>query len=294
MKSSEREKPYRGRAHDSARAREQKAQGAPRKKIKGLQKASLPASSVRASRKLMKVSIVIPCFNERQLVQTLLRRVVEAPTAPEITAMEILVVDDFSTDGTRALLETIAADPAREIGLKENQSFRLFLKEENGGKGRALRTGFAHATGDFVLVQDADLEYDPEDYPALLSPLVKGYADVVFGSRFIGRERRVLYYHHFLVNKFLTFLSNIFTNLNITDMETCYKVFRSDVLRRIQLVSDRFGFEPEVTAKVAKLKVRVFEVGIRYHGRTYEEGKKIGWKDGIAALWHILRFNLLP
>lgn len=240
----------------------------------------------------MKLSIVIPCYNERALVQTLLQRVTSAPYPSGISAVEILLVDDCSNDGTRDLLRKIAEDPQSMIGLKSNQSFRLFLQEQNGGKGKALRTGFAQVSGDIVLVQDADLEYDPEDYPALLNPLVKNFADVVFGSRFIGLERRVLYFHHFLVNKFLTFLSNLFTNLNITDMETCYKVFRTDVLRRITLTSDRFGFEPEITAKVARLKVRIFEVGIRYHGRTYEEGKKITWKDGAAALWHILRFNI--
>jgi glycosyltransferase involved in cell wall biosynthesis len=240
----------------------------------------------------MKLSIVIPCFNEKATVRTLLKKVTAAEFPAEIDRVEILLVDDCSTDGTRALLEEIRASTA-QIGLKPNQEFRLHLQERNGGKGKALRSGFALATGDIVLVQDADLEYDPEDYPALLKPIVKNYADVVFGSRFIGLERRVLYYNHYLVNRFLTFLSNLFTNLNITDMETCYKIFRSDVLKRITLVSDRFGFEPEVTAKVAKLKVRVFEVGIRYHGRTYEEGKKITWKDGIAAVWHILRFSLL-
>lgn len=239
----------------------------------------------------MKLSVVIPCFNEKATVRTLLLRVTGAAYLPELQHVEIIVVDDFSTDGTRQILESIQKNPS-EIGLKPNQSFRVHLQEKNGGKGRAVRTGFAHASGDFVLVQDADLEYDPADYPALLRPLVHGYADVVFGSRFIGLERRVLYFHHYLVNTFLTFVSNVFTNLNITDMETCYKVFRADVLKRITLVSDRFGFEPEITAKVAKLKVRVFEVGIRYHGRTYEEGKKITWKDGVAALWHIFHFNL--
>jgi glycosyltransferase involved in cell wall biosynthesis len=242
----------------------------------------------------MKLSVVIPCYNERTMVQTLLQRVVSAPVPKEIKSMEIVVVDDFSRDGTREHLQAIASDPAQFIGLQAHQTFRLHLQPQNGGKGKALRTGFSVASGDVILVQDADLEYDPEDYMALLSPIVKNYADVVFGSRFIGLERRVLYFHHFLVNKFLTFLSNLFTNLNITDMETCYKVFRADVLKRIRLESDRFGFEPEVTAKVAKLKVRIFEVGIRYHGRTYEEGKKITWKDGVAALWHILRFNLFP
>lgn len=241
----------------------------------------------------MKVSIVIPCFNELRTVQTLLRRVVEAPYPSGVSSVELILVDDRSTDGTSDLLKRISASPQAEIGLKANQSILLYSQPQNGGKGKALRTGFAAATGEIILVQDADLEYDPLDYPALLSPLIDGYADVVFGSRFIGRERRVLYFHHYLVNTFLTFLSNLFTNLNLTDMETCYKVFRADVLKRISLTSDRFGFEPEITAKVAKLKVRIFEVGIRYHGRTYEEGKKITWKDGIAALWHIIRFNLL-
>ncbi len=241
----------------------------------------------------MKLSIIVPCYNERALVQTLLQKVVNAPLPKEIKALELVVIDDCSTDGTREILRTIQANPATQIGLQAQQSFQLFFHEKNGGKGKALQTGFAKASGDFVLVQDADLEYDPEDYPALLSPLVKGYADVVFGSRFIGQERRVLYFHHYLVNKLLTFLSNCLTNLNITDMETCYKVFRADVLKRIQVESNRFGFEPEITAKVAKLKLRIFEVGVRYHGRTYEEGKKITWKDGVAALWHILRFNLL-
>jgi glycosyltransferase involved in cell wall biosynthesis len=242
----------------------------------------------------MKVSVVIPCFNECKTVQTLLRRVTNAPLPAGITGMEIVLVDDLSTDGTREVLRKIEQDPANEIDLKYDQQFHLILLDENGGKGRALRHGFQATTGNIVLVQDADLESDPEDYPVLLKPIVMGYADVVFGSRFIGLERRVLYYHHFLVNKLFTMLSNLLTNLNLTDMETCYKVFRSDVLQRIRLVSNRFGFEPEVTAKVAKLRVRVFEVGVRYHGRTYEDGKKITWKDGLAALWHILRFNLFP
>lgn len=242
----------------------------------------------------MKLSVVIPCYNERATVQTLLKRITSAPLPPAITGMEILLVDDCSTDGTRELLRTIETAPTAEIGLLPNQTFQAIFLETNTGKGHALRRGFHEASGAIFLVQDADLEYSPEDYPLLLNPIVKGDADVVFGSRFIGLEHRVLYFHHYMVNKTLTFISNLLTNLNLTDMEACYKVFRADVLRRIPLVSDRFGFEPEVVAKVARLRVRVFEVGIRYHGRTYEEGKKITWKDGIAALWHIFRFNIFP
>lgn len=240
----------------------------------------------------MKVSIIIPCYNEKATAQILLKHVVNAPYPNGTTSQEIILVDDFSKDGTREILKKIEANPQQEIGLKSNQSFKLIFQAANGGKGKAVRTGFSAASGDIVLVQDADLEYDPQDYPQLLSPIIENYADVVFGSRFIGKERRVLYFNHYIVNVFLTFLSNLFTNLNMTDMETCYKVMKKSVLDRITLTSDRFGFEPELTAKIAKLKVRIFEVGIRYHGRTYAEGKKITWKDGIAALWHILRFNL--
>lgn len=241
----------------------------------------------------MKLSVVIPCYNEEQFVTELLRRVAQAPLPKEISSRDIVVVDDFSTDRTRDVLKDILANPSAAISLAPTDSFKVFYQEKNGGKGKALRQGFAQATGDIILVQDADLEYDPEDYPVLLNPIVKGRADVVFGSRFIGTERRVLYFHHYLANKTLTFVSNIFTNLNLTDMETCYKVFLTPVLRKLTLECDRFGFEPEVTAKVAKLKVRVFEVGIRYNGRTYDEGKKITWKDGVAALWFILKFSLL-
>ncbi|NUM88194.1 MAG: glycosyltransferase family 2 protein [Bdellovibrionales bacterium] len=238
----------------------------------------------------MKVSVVIPCYNEKATVRVLLGLVAAAPYPSGVTGVEILLVDDCSTDGTRDLLRQIKADPVKEIGLRAEHTFRLILQEQNGGKGKALRRGFSEATGDIVLVQDADLEYDPEDYPALLNPILRNYADVVFGSRFIGMERRVLYFLHYLVNKFLTFYSNVLTNLNLTDMETCYKVFRREVLAGMVLRSDRFGIEPELTAKVAKGGWRVYEVGISYSGRSYEEGKKITWKDGVRAIYCIIRF----
>lgn len=239
----------------------------------------------------MKLSIVVPLYNEERYIEELLRRVASAPLPPQITGLEILVVDDFSVDRSAQIVNSIIANP-QSILLKSNASLRLISQDKNGGKGKAVRRGFSEASGNVILVQDADLEYDPQDYPALLKPITENYADVVFGSRFIGTERRVLYFWHYMANTFLTFLSNLFTNLNLTDMETCYKVFRADILKRISLESDRFGFEPEVTAKVAKLKCRIFEVGIRYHGRTYEEGKKITWKDGLAALWFIIKYNL--
>ena len=195
---------------------------------------------------------------------------------------EIILVDDCSRDGTREHLEGLA-DP----------ELRVLAHEVNQGKGAALRTGFKAATGDVVIIQDADLEYDPAEYPKLLAPILDGRADVVYGSRFLGGEtHRVLYFWHSVGNRFLTLMSNMMTNLNLTDMETCYKVFRADVLKRIEVEENRFGFEPEITAKVAKLHVRVYEVGISYAGRTYEEGKKIGWKDGVRAIWCILKYNL--
>jgi glycosyltransferase involved in cell wall biosynthesis len=233
-----------------------------------------------------KLSVVIPVFNESATVETLVRRVVEAPL-PEPMDVEIICVDDRSTDGTSEKLDRLpAAHPA--------VTFRVIHRERNGGKGAALRDGFAAATGDFVLVQDADLEYDPADYPDLLSPLVNDRADVVFGSRFIGSEpHRVLYFWHSVANRGITLFSNMMTNLNLTDMEVGYKVFRRSVLERIRLKCNRFGFEPEVTAKVAKLRprVRVYEVGVSYYGRSYEEGKKITWVDGIKAILAIIRFK---
>jgi glycosyltransferase involved in cell wall biosynthesis len=226
------------------------------------------------------VSIVIPCYNEVQTIESLL----DAVGASEVEDKEIIVVDDYSTDGTRDKLRA----------LSEREGLEVFFHERNRGKGAALRTGFREAKGDVVIVQDADLEYDPKEYPKLIAPIRSGKADVVFGSRFAGGEsHRVLYFWHYAANKGLTLFSNMFTNLNLTDMETCYKAFRREVIQAIDLREDRFGFEPEVTAKVARMGCRIFEVGISYSGRTYAEGKKIGWRDGLRAVWCIVRYNLL-
>jgi glycosyltransferase involved in cell wall biosynthesis len=228
----------------------------------------------------MKLSVVIPCYNERHTI----RSIVEAVRASPVKEKEIIIVDDFSTDGTREILKN-------EI---EPLVAKVIYHPINCGKGAALRTGFAAATGDAVIVQDADLEYDPEEYPKLIKPIADGKADVVFGSRFMGGQpHRVVYFWHMVGNRFLTLLSNMFTNLNLTDMETCYKAFRRDVLQKIKLEENRFGFEPEITAKVAGLpNCRIFEVGISYYGRTYAEGKKIGWRDGFRAIYAIVKYNL--
>ena len=223
------------------------------------------------------LSVVMPVYNEAQTIVAVIERVLNAPVD---LAKEIIVVDDASTDGTRQLLQNMSSG-----------EIRLLLHDVNRGKGAAIRTGVAHATGDIVLVQDADLEYDPRDFPLLLEPILEGHADVVFGNRFHGGPHRVLYFWHYAANRFLTLLTNLLTGLNVTDMEVGYKVFRRDVLRRLTLTSDRFGFEPEVTVKVAKLGCRVYEVPIRYYGRTYQEGKKITWRDGAAALFHLLRYR---
>ncbi len=226
------------------------------------------------------LSVVIPCYNEAKTIRAILERVRAA--APALSK-EIIVVDDRSTDGTREMLS----------GELRPLVDTLVLHERNRGKGAALRSGIRAATGRIVVIQDADLEYDPSEYEVLVRPILDGRADVVFGSRFIsGGSRRVLYFWHYVGNQLLTLLSNVFTNLNLSDMETCYKVFRREIIQSIEIEEDRFGFEPEVTAKVAKLKCRIYEVGISYAGRTYEEGKKIGWKDGVSALRCIVKYGL--
>src|ERR1700687_3240525 len=227
----------------------------------------------------MKVSIVIPCYNERETIEKIVEAVRNAP----LESREIIVVDDCSQDGTQTLL-------------RENVSQvvdRVIYHPVNRGKGAALRSGFAAATGDIILVQDADLEYSPEDYPTLLEPLLSGKADAVFGSRFMGgRPHRVLFFWHMVGNRFLTLLSNMFTNLNLTDVQTGYKAFRAPLVKSLDLRENRFGFEPEITAKLAKTRCRIYEVGISYNGRTYSEGKKVNWKDGFHAIYAIVRYNL--
>jgi glycosyltransferase involved in cell wall biosynthesis len=226
----------------------------------------------------MKLSIVIPCYNERDTIRSILERVRES-TIPD---KEIIVVDDFSRDGTRELLK----------GELSGLVNKIVFHEKNQGKGAALRSGFAVATGDIVVVQDADMEYDPHEYPVLMRPILQGRADVVFGSRFMGSHaHRVVYFWHMVGNRFLTLLSNMATNINLTDMECCYKMFRREVLQKVSIEENRFGFEPEITAKVAKLRVPIYEVGVSYYGRTYEEGKKIGWKDGVRAVYAIIKYN---
>jgi glycosyltransferase involved in cell wall biosynthesis len=228
---------------------------------------------------MIRLSVVIPVYNEVDTIES----VIEAVLAVDLGAAELIVVDDGSDDGTRDVLRDKI----------EPRGVRVLLHDRNRGKGAALRTGFAAASGEVVIVQDADLEYDPRDVPKLLEPIVSGRADVVYGSRFAGGEpHRVLYFWHSVVNHALTTLSNMFTNLNLTDMEVCYKAFRREVLEKISIEEDRFGFEPEITAKVAKLGCRIYEVGISYSGRTYQEGKKIGWRDGLRAIWCILKYNL--
>ncbi|CCQ90348.1 Glycosyl transferase family 2 [Nitrospina gracilis 3/211] len=225
----------------------------------------------------MKISVVIPVYNEKNTVRTLIERVEATPYEKEI-----VLVDDYSTDGTREIL--------KEYESKEG--FRVVYHDKNRGKGAALRTGFKNLTGDVIIIQDADLEYNPSEYGVLLEPILDGRADVVYGSRFLSGPHRVLFFWHYVGNKVLTTLSNMFTNLNLTDMETCYKVFTKKVLDSITLKCDRFGFEPEFTSKIARKNFRIYEVPISYSGRDYSEGKKINWKDGVAAIWFIIKFRL--
>lgn len=227
----------------------------------------------------MKISIIIPCFNEEKTIEEIINRIIEQKEIDK----EIIVIDDFSSDHTRKILK-------EKLEVKID---KLILNERNFGKGYSIREGIKHAGGDCILIQDADLEYDPNDYKRLIKPIEKGVADVVYGSRFIGsEEKRILYFWHMIGNKFLTILSNMFTNLNLSDMEVGYKVFRSEVLKKIDLEENRFGFEPEVTAKISKINLRIYEIGINYYGRKYSEGKKITWRDGFSAIRCILFYNL--
>ena len=227
----------------------------------------------------MKLSIVIPCYNEAKTIETIIDMVIGSPYEKK----EIIVVDDCSTDGTREILRN-------KIAPKVD---RIIYHEVNQGKGAALRSGIKEATGDIVIIQDADLEYDPNEYPQIIAPIIQGRADVVFGSRFMGSQaHRVVYYWHRVGNGFLTLLSNMLTNLNLTDMESCYKAFKREIIQSIEIEENRFGFEPEITAKIVRKRCVIYEVGISYYGRTYEEGKKIGWRDGFSALRCIIKYNL--
>jgi glycosyltransferase involved in cell wall biosynthesis len=235
----------------------------------------MPSSKIDIKNLIL--SIIIPVYNEKETINDIIDAVVATPYRKEI-----IIVDDCSTDGTRNILTKIKKD-----GLK------VYIHDKNQGKGAALQTGFSHATGDIILIQDADLEYDPQEYSTLINPILEGKADVVYGSRFAGHgAHRVLYFWHYMGNRFLTFLSNLFTNLNLTDMEACYKAFTREAIAGVKIKEKRFGFEPEITAKMARKKLRTYEVPISYYGRTYEEGKKVTWKDGLRAMWCIIKYNL--